>query len=405
VKNVFVDLSVEAHRALVMDGIVAGVESLEFFDSRSQPEIERAVMGYFRHFPALKEMKFHPWNDMDPPPLLVPPTLEVLTLNADMDEDAPSPFFGRLGTVIKNSGARLRKVEIENSGALKQPGTRSSLRTFLFECSSRLKTLHLDNGYDLQSAPEVVEGLAGCEGLEAVEARCNLFAVMPPGPCVLRSLVDLSILGDWCMDEDRRGLSSLGLWGLMARNGLPVLACLRFDCRGGWKWGMEEGGAELGSQLVAAFEGVAGTLKSLTLRTPKDASAVQLRGLGRALGKLHHLEDLDLDVAESGQGYHWLAEGMAIGACPRLVSLTYRLDRDAEWVSARPSIVLPSVRRLTVDVGPKEGLALACGLLALGYSGGVCMPQLATPTVERGFVLKLLRPRLSSVSFSRHAHA
>jgi hypothetical protein len=81
-------------------------------------------------------------------------------------------------------------------------------------------------------------------------------------------------------------------------------------------------GAELGPAVVAALEGVAGTLRILVL--PKadfsgaggegEAEDV-LRQLGEATGKLRRLEELTLDV--KGLGYYRMAQGRPRERVPR----------------------------------------------------------------------------------------
>jgi hypothetical protein len=197
-------------------------------------------------------------------------------------------------------------------------------------------------------------------------------------------------------------LSSLALWGLMARGGLPNLSSLwlHFD---EWVWG-----PGLGPALVAAFEGVAGTLKALALirwdmggvYDDAEADGVMLQ-VGEAIGKLRRLEALQLEIDGPGEAYHLIAQGMAKGACPALRSLTCTLDREAAWLACRPSIILPSVQVLHVHsqkIGA-EPLALAFGLTSLGYRGSLVMSGVCYR--QRDQVRAILPPQVH-VRFVKH---
>jgi hypothetical protein len=237
-------------------------------------------------------------------------------------------------------------------------------------------------------------GLASCQHLERLTAPISTFGLLPPGGGVALRIARLhlspgSITG---------ALSSLALWGLVARGGLPALSCLQLRTRG-WRWD-----AELGPALVAAFEGVAGTLKELVLGHVfgADAEGV-LSPLGQAIGRLHRLETLELEVGRHGTAYHHVARGTGgEGACPALRSLTIAIEREASWLACRPSIIRPSVQALRVTFRGQEGakpLALACALTTVDYRGSVVMAGVPRVGRQREEIRAILHPR-ARVRFS-----
>jgi hypothetical protein len=143
---------------------------------------------------------------------------------------------------------------------------------------------------------------------------------MPPGDNITFHLAKLRLFS--CRGDNDRVLSTLALWGLMARGGFPTLKSLDMEF-GRWRWG-----PELGPTMMAAFEGVADTLKELTLvnwgfeKAVDGAEAnVVLQNLGEGITKLCRLETLQLYFRGQAVTYHRIAQGMAKGACPALDTL------------------------------------------------------------------------------------
>jgi hypothetical protein len=167
---------------------------------------------------------------------------------------------------------------------------------------------------------------------------------------------------------------ALPVWGTMADGRLPALASPSISDSGkGW------------GRLPRALEAVAGTLMSLSItgRAPDDLPAGAWYELGAAIGKLRRLRYLQLHVSSDGRDYHALGRGLAAsGGCPKLAGIDLvGFARKVDWLAYEPSLILPSVRNLSVSGGSteEEALLFAC-----------CLVQLATSTsilflCERGF--------------------
>jgi hypothetical protein len=287
VQHVSLNLNDEEERGLLIDGVVSGVESIGVGLSNEAPEVERAALGHLRHFPALKDISCFTGSDDTALPLFIPPSLEALTFCLYSCKK-PVRLLGSLPPMISSSGAGLRRLR-RSYCPLGDEGTARGVMSLLQACASTLNEVNLTVSDPFESAVEVVEGLASCQHLERVEAPISTFAIVPPGGTTFR-LVSLRLTLD-CRGV-HRALLSLALWGLMARGGLPTLEGLSVDCYK-WRWV-----PELGPAVVAAFEGVAGTLKHLTLERCGDygddldnaeADGV-LQQLGEATGKLRRLE-------------------------------------------------------------------------------------------------------------------
>jgi hypothetical protein len=159
------------------------------------------------------------------------------------------------------------------------------------------------------------------------------------------------------------------VWDLVASGLLPALADLHLEGSGGLSWGSEGE-----CRLARALEAVAGTLRRLTLRTgayPKRPPVAACRELGFALGKMRRLTYLSLFLFEGGRSYHLVGRGVAAsGGCPPLERL--HLDgvrENLESLTYEPSLIVPSVRRLSVRgrATEEEALLMCCGLVRMGY--------------------------------------
>jgi hypothetical protein len=309
IKNVDLQFDKKDDRDLIIDGVVSGVETIFFQLSDESPETDRATVGYLRTFTVLKDITcIMVSEDISLPPF-IPPSLEALALTCDsITADGAVPLPGRVAAMITSSGAKLRRLELTLS-KLADEGTARGVRSLLQACASTLKEVELIVDSSLTRPVEVLEGLASCQHLERLKAPLSTFAVAPPGNRVTFHIANLCLRR--CPSNDRP-LSSLALWGLMARGAFPILSSLRLDF-GKWSWG-----ADLGPAIVAAFGGVAGTLKELTLletdpsgpADPAEADGV-LQQVGEAIGKLRRLEILHLEVGGRGLRYHDVAQGVA----------------------------------------------------------------------------------------------
>jgi hypothetical protein len=389
IKNVNLHLKDPEDRELILDGFVSGVESIYVASSPEASEVERAALAPLRTFPALKEIACYMMGSEDTTlPPFVPPSLEKLTFRAVGTR--PLLQLGCLHGMIKSSGAKLQSLkllleEVDDGDVAR------GVRSLLQACASTLKEFELPAQSSFQPPVEVLEGLASCPHLERLTARTITFAVMPPGGVTFR----LSHLDLTYHNGDEGSLSSLALWGLMAQGGFPTLSSFSLDtfrCR----WG-----AELGPAVVAAFEGVAATLKTLKLGPRLIAAAMgehEAYGValqvGEAIGKLRRLETLDLDIGGRSYWYHRVAEGMAKGACPALRSLSLKIEREAVWLAYRPTIILPSVRALRVTFGRRpetEPMGVACVLTALEYRGFVMIVNQG----DKDQIRVILQPRVN----------
>jgi hypothetical protein len=115
VKSVTLQLADEDDRDLIVSGLVTGVELIWLQTSDWAYEVERAALGYLRHFPALKTITciVLSFNDLALPPF-IPPSLEYLSLEFCCDR--PLRVMGCLPSWIEASGARLRCLDLGLSG-------------------------------------------------------------------------------------------------------------------------------------------------------------------------------------------------------------------------------------------------------------------------------------------------
>jgi hypothetical protein len=362
VKSVSLSLPDEDNRALVIDGSVSGVESIQVELSEEAPEVERAALGYLRTFPALKEITCRIKGDCSGLPPFIPPSLEGFTLDTQ-DCSEVDLLLEYLPSMIETSGAKLRDFALFLN-ALDSGDAARNVDSLLRSCASTLSRVDLHSIEPFGSAVEVAEGLASCQHIERVIAPIDTFAVVPPNGSFTFRLVHLHLIPSYWDVDYGQSLSDVELSGLMARGGFPILESLSLKY-GGWEWG-----ADLGPALLAAFEGVAGTLTALTLSQGDSEGALIAatafdvqQHLGEAIGKLRRLETLEFDCSGQGVAYHQLALALHEGACPALRSFTCRIERGDAWLACQPSLIRPSVQNLRicfgVDRDSGEGLALA----------------------------------------------
>jgi hypothetical protein len=370
VKSVHLRLSNKEHRDLITDGVVSGVESINItlnsdFWAYEPPKVDQAALGCLRTFPALKSTKcwFRCGDTVLPP--FIPPSLEALSLGCP-----GSRLLASMPPMLVSSGSRLRCLDLVIE-SLDQEHKARGVRGLLQACASSLKEVDLMTFATIESAAEVVEDLARCQHLERLTASLSTFAVGPPGGGITLPVMHLDLRSCLCDGDLGSRLSSLALWGLVARGGLPSLESLRLESKG-WGWD-----TELGPAMVAAFEGVAGTLKELTLSQSEFDGAVGGReaegvrqgvlwNLGEAIGKLCRLETLDLNLTRQGSAYYWIALGMGEGAwLPRgaIADHRHRAGRCLAGVSAqhRPT-QRAETRGIALAPGPGRSRAAGSGL-------------------------------------------
>jgi hypothetical protein len=133
-----------------------------------------------------------------------------------------------------------------------------------------------------------------------------------------------------------------------------------------------------GCRLAPAFEAVAGTLKCLTVGggslLPMNRAHLPIAlcyELGAAISKLRHLKYLDFHALPDCRAHHAIGRGMAAsGGCPELfeVRLITGYVTNAEWLTREPSLIVPSVRDLHIEVDCREDQGAAC-VLRIGTSG------------------------------------
>jgi hypothetical protein len=392
VDNVQLDLANEERRDLIIEGFVSGVESITLYLPDGRAQVERAALGYLRHFPALKDITlFASLKDTRLPPF-IPPSLEKLTIRLRRREAVL--LLNPLSRMIESSEAKLRRLQLDIKTLNDERTALRTVGSLIRSGASTLERVSLGVGALFESAVEVAGGLASCQHLEHLTAPTAVFAAMPPGGSITFRVVHLWLSSP---SGNGRALSRLALWGVMARGGFPTLSTLSlYGCKG-WTWGVD-----FGPIVVAAFEGVAGTLKTLSIPDMDLAAGGEAEGvlvqLGEAIGKLRRLEQLTLKVGGQGLSYYQVAQGIAKGACPALRSLTCSIDSGAAWLACRPSIILPSVQRLSVSfkcsnagAGSAEPLALASALVGLGYRGTVFMSDVPHEGPQCGQIRKLLR--------------
>jgi hypothetical protein len=306
VKHVDLDLDENEDRDLIIDECVSGVESIYVRFEGEDPNAERAAVGYLRHFPTLKAIECSMGLlDMALPPF-IPPSLEALTLSLDCAEAVL--LLGCLPPMIKSRGPRLRSLDLTFE-ELVDDATARGVRSLIRSCAPTLKEVTFNVRSSFESAVEVLEGLASCQHLERLSTPINTFAWVPANRSVTFRPSHLCLSAS-PGDEGVALSRIIALWGLMARGGLPNLTSFTLESEG-WVWD-----ADLGPVMVAAFEGVAGTLTTLTLKQCDFEKRVGGRGadgvlqrLGEAIGKLHRLETLTLDIFKQGLAYHRVAQG------------------------------------------------------------------------------------------------
>jgi hypothetical protein len=327
-------------------------------------------------------------------PPFIPPSLKFLFL--DFDEVAA------LESVLRELPSMLEGVVLEeivvvtpediepvsDEALIAECG--AALARVLRACSPSLKIVRfVEEEAVLESPciPALLSGLVSCcDTLEVLHCSWRMFSALPATCPSFPRLTELRLYmdGDELEDEDVVFEFSGRIWEIMASGRLPALASFlpalasfSTDALCQLAWGDKDG------RLARAFEAVAGTLTSLTItdldrtrlygdsRKGEDLPAGAAYELGAAIGKLRRLKYLRLRLRCDGRDYHAVARGMAAsGGCPDLSELVLHVRKgNLDWLTVEPSLILPSVRDLTI-YGPcteDEALLLCCGLAKIGY--------------------------------------
>jgi hypothetical protein len=306
------------------------------------------------------------WGPLFPP--FTPYSLKSLTLGMRPGEHLEG-LLRELPPMLQASGATLEEIEICGSGELPAE-CGAALAQVLHACSSTIKTVRLLSGWGcVLGTPFVQASVPGltscCDTLEVLRCPWTFFSALPAtGPSFSR-LTELSLWGAPVKNVD----FTQKAWDIMANGRLPALATLSVTLS------LEIAFASLKRdrimegrcRLARALEAVAGTLRRLTLTGAlgKHLPAGACYELGAAVGKLRRLRYLKLDILSDGRDYHAVGRGVAFsGGCPELFQLRLNgLEKNADWLTFKPTLIVPSVRNFQVTglTTDEEALLLCCG--------------------------------------------
>jgi hypothetical protein len=262
-----------------------------------------AALEHLRHLPHLRSLSligpWKPWGGEVAVPAFIPPSLKTLRVSSCESLMRDLPF------ILQTCGASLEMIELESPYQLSAEGGAAFARV-LHTCSSTLKVVHFAKtpytGRDFRPAcrSELALGLVSCcDGLERLVVPWGVFSRLPPTCPTFTRLTHLCVDG-----EDGPVDLTSPVWELVAGGLLPALAELRLEGHQGLSWGRGGAGAEGGCRLARALEGVAGTLRRLTIRHYRDRRDPPIETcyeVGLALGKLRRLKSLSLSLFEDGR--------------------------------------------------------------------------------------------------------
>jgi hypothetical protein len=361
------------HRQWLSDGRLRLLEEVhaELTIAKAFP----SSMEHLRQLPHLRDLTIRGLEVSIPAavfPAFIPPSLKTLTLD-HLRGPVLESLLLQLPPMLQASGAGLEELQVISSWAIcAESGV--ALARVLHTCSSTLKIFSVidtavsTRPLDRPCADEVALGLVSCcEGLERLEVPWEVFSRLPPTCPPFARLTHLRVTAG---AYDPIDLAS-PVWNLVASGLLPALADLHLEGRKELSW--ERDG---GCRLARALEGMAGTLRQLTL---KDASLLKAppsaacHELGLAVGKLRRLTFLSLQVSEDGRSYEAMGRGLAAsGGCPLLSELRVNeIKRNLGCLAFEPSLIVPTVRNLHISAGirgkEEEALVLYSGLVQMGY--------------------------------------
>jgi hypothetical protein len=350
-----------------------------------------AELDHLRHMKHLRCLRLRytgPWGQEADSPgpgclPLVPPSLKTLDLCISCSVARPESLMRELPSMLQASGASLEVFGIDTSTKLSAEDG-AVLAQVLRALSPTLKTVKLEEAKAYSACTrELLPGLMSCcDTLKVPHCPWAVFSALPATCPSFPCLIELQIEGD---DREVIDLRSPA-WDIMANGRLPALTSLAVNAFYALSLtGLEgERASEGGGRLANAFEGVAGTLRRLSLFSADglkyDNKPAGCYELGVAIGKLRHLRDLYLELLREGPECHAVGRGMAAsGGCPELFRVQVDGFCATHWLTYEPSLIVPSVRDLSVygisDIGIDEDdlLLLCCGLVQMGYKDFVRM--------------------------------
>jgi hypothetical protein len=224
VKAVGLRLQNEEDRALITDGAVSGVESLVISLSPQVTEPEQGALGCTRHFAALRHLRCRVRGlGGCQPPALHPavargPSSRLPLVRPAGAAAGLSPRHDR----VQRSQDPTSWSESQGPG---DEATACGVRSLIQSCASTVRSFALESSSPIDAAVEVVEGLASCQNLDIVQAPPRVFETMP---MLIRGSITFRLVHLRLSDGpvDGSDVSSLELWGVMARGGFPVLQSL-----------------------------------------------------------------------------------------------------------------------------------------------------------------------------------
>jgi hypothetical protein len=200
-------------------------------------------------------------------PQFIPASLRQLHLNG-----AESSVVMALPAALRASKPALETLEVVEVAAEYDSVTawEDALVQVLPLCAPTLR--HLKISY-IADVPEMGPAVATCQGLERLTLPLDAFQDMPLSACFPR-LTELRVEVDYGLPPEKTLYTEcMGLWGLMAREGLPALTDLAIDFifEGIELIDVEAVPEAWEALLKRAFASVAPTLRSLSLHvSPAD---------------------------------------------------------------------------------------------------------------------------------------
>jgi hypothetical protein len=218
---------------------------------------------------------------------------------------------------------------------------------------------------------ELAPGLVSCcDSLRTLHCAWAVFSALPATCPGFTRLTELRLDGAGVNFE-----VTSSAWQLMADGRLPALATLHVQSNTRVCFSRAEG--EGGFALGRALEGVAGTLRRLTVTCVEMTNLPDGHGpcyeLGAAIGKLGRLRYLSLHMFSDGRAFGAVGQGLAAsGGCPELFELSVggpRLVANVDSFILEGGLIVPSVRDLDIEAFCKEeeALSVCCALAQTGY--------------------------------------